>query len=226
MTEAIRLKPIVRVNEQEVGLGEFLYGQTKARAAGEVIGRPEVPDAVRRQIEASLTTGSGIRPIARKFGVSAGPSSISCGRCHTPWPRRRRSCHSPLRFGWTAALLACRHDVIRPRFCLEARQRDPGDYRDEHKRRPRPSERLLRRHAGRYNWYWRFRRHGFCALEDCGSLPPHSWSTAHNAGGFAMPTSRPGRWTLGIVVSEAATSVASAVRLLYQCCCNLSPAHW
>jgi DNA invertase Pin-like site-specific DNA recombinase len=46
-------------------------GQAKAVAAGKVIGRPVVPANVRRRIEASLASGIGIRPTARKFGVSA-----------------------------------------------------------------------------------------------------------------------------------------------------------
>jgi DNA invertase Pin-like site-specific DNA recombinase len=50
-------------------------GQAKARAAGKTIGRPEVPAHVRCRIEAALGEGSGIRPTARKFGVS--PASVS-----------------------------------------------------------------------------------------------------------------------------------------------------
>ena len=49
-------------------------GQQKAVAAGKKIGRPEVPAGVRARIQAALADGGGIRPVARRFGVS--PSSV------------------------------------------------------------------------------------------------------------------------------------------------------
>jgi DNA invertase Pin-like site-specific DNA recombinase len=45
-------------------------GQAKARAAGKVIGRPEVPAIIRHRIQASVTSGGGVRPTARRFNVS------------------------------------------------------------------------------------------------------------------------------------------------------------
>jgi DNA invertase Pin-like site-specific DNA recombinase len=47
-------------------------GIEKARLTGKVIGRPGVPNLVRRQIQTALENGSGIRPTARRFNVSAG----------------------------------------------------------------------------------------------------------------------------------------------------------
>jgi DNA invertase Pin-like site-specific DNA recombinase len=47
-------------------------GQAKALAAGKRIGRPEVPECVRRRIQAALLGGAGIRPAARRFNVSGG----------------------------------------------------------------------------------------------------------------------------------------------------------
>ena len=49
-------------------------GISRARAAGKVIGRPAVPDHVRRRIEVAIVDGGGIRPTARRFGVS--PASV------------------------------------------------------------------------------------------------------------------------------------------------------
>jgi Resolvase, N terminal domain len=49
-------------------------GQMKARAAGKTIGRPIVPLRVQDRIRSALTDGAGIRPTARRFGVS--PASV------------------------------------------------------------------------------------------------------------------------------------------------------
>ncbi len=49
-------------------------GQHKALAAGKKIGRPEVPASLRRRIRSALSDGAGIRPTARRFGVS--PSTV------------------------------------------------------------------------------------------------------------------------------------------------------
>jgi DNA invertase Pin-like site-specific DNA recombinase len=46
-------------------------GQAQARAAGKSIGRPKVPEPVRRRILTALGHGAGVRPTARKFGVCA-----------------------------------------------------------------------------------------------------------------------------------------------------------
>jgi DNA invertase Pin-like site-specific DNA recombinase len=50
------------------------HGISKARRAGKVIGRPAVPDHVRRDIQIAVADGGGIRPTARRFGVS--PASV------------------------------------------------------------------------------------------------------------------------------------------------------
>lgn len=47
-------------------------GQAKALAAGKRIGRPLVPDGVRRSIQMSLSKNGGVRPTARQFNVSPG----------------------------------------------------------------------------------------------------------------------------------------------------------
>lgn len=47
-------------------------GQATARAAGKRLGRPAVPDHIRRRILEALSNGDGIRPTARRFVVSAG----------------------------------------------------------------------------------------------------------------------------------------------------------
>ena len=47
-------------------------GIEKSRQAGTVMGRPRVPNRVRRQIQTALENGAGIRPLARRFNVSAG----------------------------------------------------------------------------------------------------------------------------------------------------------
>jgi DNA invertase Pin-like site-specific DNA recombinase len=49
-------------------------GQMRARAAGKTIGRPIVPLRVQDRIRSALTDGGGIRPTARRFGVS--PASV------------------------------------------------------------------------------------------------------------------------------------------------------
>jgi DNA invertase Pin-like site-specific DNA recombinase len=49
-------------------------GQERARAAGKVIGRPAIPQAVLVRIRTSLASGGGIRPTAKKFNVS--PASV------------------------------------------------------------------------------------------------------------------------------------------------------
>jgi DNA invertase Pin-like site-specific DNA recombinase len=46
-------------------------GLAEAKNRGQVLGRPAVPDRVRRQIQLSLNS-AGIRPTARKFNVSPG----------------------------------------------------------------------------------------------------------------------------------------------------------
>jgi DNA invertase Pin-like site-specific DNA recombinase len=48
------------------------HGISKARAEGKVIGRPAVPNLVRRQIQTALANGAGIRPCGRRFNVSPG----------------------------------------------------------------------------------------------------------------------------------------------------------
>jgi DNA invertase Pin-like site-specific DNA recombinase len=45
-------------------------GQAMALEAGKRVGRPEVPQCVRRRIQAALLGGAGIRPTARRFNVS------------------------------------------------------------------------------------------------------------------------------------------------------------
>jgi len=49
-------------------------GQAKARAAGKRIGRPIVPLRVKDRVRTALAEGGGIRPTARRFGVS--PASV------------------------------------------------------------------------------------------------------------------------------------------------------
>jgi len=49
-------------------------GISKARMAGKVIGRPAVPDLVRRDIQIAVADGGGVRATARRFGVS--PASV------------------------------------------------------------------------------------------------------------------------------------------------------
>ncbi len=49
-------------------------GQERARASGKVIGRPAIPQAVLISIQARLSQGAGIRPTAKKLGVS--PASV------------------------------------------------------------------------------------------------------------------------------------------------------
>jgi DNA invertase Pin-like site-specific DNA recombinase len=45
-------------------------GQARARAVGKRLGRPAIPDSVRRRIMDDLARGAGIRPTARKFKIS------------------------------------------------------------------------------------------------------------------------------------------------------------
>jgi DNA invertase Pin-like site-specific DNA recombinase len=47
-------------------------GQTRALAAGKRIGRPMIPSRVLSRVAACLADGGGIRPTARRFGVSPG----------------------------------------------------------------------------------------------------------------------------------------------------------
>jgi DNA invertase Pin-like site-specific DNA recombinase len=47
-------------------------GQERAKKLGRRTGRPRIPDHVRRQIRMGLQNGAGIRPLARRFNVSAG----------------------------------------------------------------------------------------------------------------------------------------------------------
>jgi DNA invertase Pin-like site-specific DNA recombinase len=49
-------------------------GQLKALAQGRKAGRPAVPPRIQAQIWAALARGAGIRPTARRFGVS--PASV------------------------------------------------------------------------------------------------------------------------------------------------------
>ena len=49
-------------------------GQERARLAGRRIGRPPISTYIRRRILAELGAGGGVRPAARKFGVS--PASV------------------------------------------------------------------------------------------------------------------------------------------------------
>jgi DNA invertase Pin-like site-specific DNA recombinase len=49
-------------------------GQEKARARGKILGRPAVPDYIRHRIQIAVANGDGIRPTARRFGVS--PASV------------------------------------------------------------------------------------------------------------------------------------------------------
>jgi DNA invertase Pin-like site-specific DNA recombinase len=49
-------------------------GQERARKAGRRIGRPPIPAIIRRRIMADLAAGGGVRPTARKYGVS--PASV------------------------------------------------------------------------------------------------------------------------------------------------------
>jgi len=57
------------------------FGQTGARTRGKVIGRPRVPDPIRRRILHALSNGYGIRITARTFGVSPG-SVLNIKRMH------------------------------------------------------------------------------------------------------------------------------------------------
>lgn len=45
-------------------------GQAKAAAAGRRIGRPSVPARIKIQVQDALANGGGIRPTARRYGVS------------------------------------------------------------------------------------------------------------------------------------------------------------
>jgi DNA invertase Pin-like site-specific DNA recombinase len=45
-------------------------GQHRAKDAGVRFGRPSVPDAIIHNVRKALTDGAGIRPTARKWGVS------------------------------------------------------------------------------------------------------------------------------------------------------------
>jgi hypothetical protein len=63
-------------------------GQAKALEAGKIIGRPEVPTVVRCRIQASLASGGGIRPTAKRYGVSAG-TVINIRRSMMASPERR-----------------------------------------------------------------------------------------------------------------------------------------
>jgi DNA invertase Pin-like site-specific DNA recombinase len=47
-------------------------GQARAQAAGKRIGRPMIPTRVLSRVVACLADGGGIRPTARRFGVSPG----------------------------------------------------------------------------------------------------------------------------------------------------------
>ena len=47
-------------------------GQERAAAAGKKVGRPEVQPKLRQRIADAVAAGGGIRPIARRFGVSPG----------------------------------------------------------------------------------------------------------------------------------------------------------
>jgi DNA invertase Pin-like site-specific DNA recombinase len=49
-------------------------GQARALAAGKHIGRPVIPSRVLSLVRACLASGDGVRPTARKFGVS--PASV------------------------------------------------------------------------------------------------------------------------------------------------------
>jgi DNA invertase Pin-like site-specific DNA recombinase len=49
-------------------------GQEKARRMGKILGRPRVPDHIRRHIQIAVADGGGVRPTARLFGVS--PASV------------------------------------------------------------------------------------------------------------------------------------------------------
>jgi DNA invertase Pin-like site-specific DNA recombinase len=52
----------------------IVAGQRKARNAGKILGRPPVPDHIRRRILDALSNGYGTRTTARRFGVS--PASV------------------------------------------------------------------------------------------------------------------------------------------------------
>jgi len=52
----------------------FRRGQARARAGGKRIGRPPIPASVKRRILADLADGAGVRPTARRYGVS--PASV------------------------------------------------------------------------------------------------------------------------------------------------------
>lgn len=47
-------------------------GQARALAVGKRIGRPVIPAGVLRRVQTCLAEGGGIRPTARRFGISAG----------------------------------------------------------------------------------------------------------------------------------------------------------
>jgi DNA invertase Pin-like site-specific DNA recombinase len=47
-------------------------GQARALTAGKVIGRPVIPPGVLARIRVSLAQGDGVRPTARRWGVSPG----------------------------------------------------------------------------------------------------------------------------------------------------------
>jgi DNA invertase Pin-like site-specific DNA recombinase len=53
-------------------------GQDRARAAGKIIGRPAIPPVTLACIQACLRQGGGVRPTAKKFGVS--PASVATAK--------------------------------------------------------------------------------------------------------------------------------------------------
>jgi DNA invertase Pin-like site-specific DNA recombinase len=57
-------------------------GQAKAIAKGKRLGRPAIPARITNQIKEALADGGGIRPTARRFGVS--PSSVISIRSTVP----------------------------------------------------------------------------------------------------------------------------------------------
>ncbi len=81
-------------------------GQARALATGKRIGRPQVPPRIRDQIQACLADGGGVRPTARRFGVSpasvvnlrrAMPSRCSGDTEARPSPRRTTNASGALK---------------------------------------------------------------------------------------------------------------------------------
>ncbi len=54
-------------------------GQRRAQEAGIHCGRPPIPDATLKHVRLALQAGHGIRPTARKFGISPARVAMEMG---------------------------------------------------------------------------------------------------------------------------------------------------